>query len=335
MRLLSAIVSLTVLLGMPVANANDFADRTALQRSAASLFIAEKFDALDAMADAFRTSRERTSSGIWKLTVFYYGIDPTVLNQSPDEDSYRRFENLALDWSKARPDSIAAQLTYAQLLYEHAWLSRGGGYWTDLTDEQRDGYLKYHKKFRDYLVQIKDKASIDPHWYALMALAATEEAWSDDAFDSLLSEAMGREPYYYQTYFNVFTHYQPQWGGDPSKLKDQILKISEHTKPQDGNSFIARAYWVVSGFGEDVMGRTGLGWPDVIPGFQDLVSRYPDQWNLNAYAKFACLAEDRSNFAIAYSQIKIRPIEEAWNYPNQSLVCAVWAFHPERHIQVK
>lgn len=332
MRLLPAIILLAVLSGMPAASANDFADRAAIQRSVASLFMAEKFDALDALADEFRTSRERTSSGIWKLTVFYAGISSTA---RPDEKSYAKLENLASAWMEARPSSIAAKLAYAQLLEDHAWFLRGTDYWNNLTDQQRREYLRYHIRFRDYLMEIKGQASADPQWYALMAKVAVYEGWDDEAIDLFLSEAMNNEPYYYQTYFNLFTHYQQKWSGNPSKLKGIILKIANRTKPQDGNSFIARGYWVASGYGKEVRDDLGLDWADLNPGFQDLIRQYPDQWNLNAYAKFACLAGDRVNFAIAYSQIKIRPIEEAWDYAGQSIVCATWAMHPERNIQVK
>ncbi|TPN75982.1 DUF4034 domain-containing protein [Mesorhizobium sp. CU2] len=332
MRLFPAIAFLAVLLGLQFAKADDFADRRAMEKSVIDLFMAEKFDALDAMADEFRTSRERTSSGIWKLTVFYDSFSSTV---RLDEKSYAKLENLASAWIDARPNSIAAKLTYAQLLNDHAWVLRGDDYWANLTEQQRRDYMRYHTRFRYYLIDIKNKTSADPQWYALMSTAAVYEGWDDESIDAFISEAIDKEPYYYQTYFNLFTHYQSKWGGEPSKLKDLIFRITNHTKSHDGKSFIARGYWVASRYGKEVVENLGLEWTDINSGFRDLIKQYPDQWNLNAYAKFSCLAEDRVNFAIAYSQIKVRPIVEAWDYPGQSIICATWAMHPERHIQVK
>ncbi|PZV16403.1 MAG: hypothetical protein DCF22_05445 [Leptolyngbya sp.] len=37
-----------------------------------------------------------------------------------------------------------------------------------------------------------------------------------------------------------------------------------------------------------------VDWKKISQGFEDIVARYPDAWNLANYARFACLAEDKA-----------------------------------------
>ncbi|UVK37765.1 hypothetical protein LHFGNBLO_004851 [Mesorhizobium sp. AR10] len=317
-----------------VARADESAQREAIQEAVASAFNNGRFGELDAMANQFREG-ERTESGLWKLSIFYGGFWPKSLDPNYNGASFDRFEAQAMAWMGAQPKSIAAKLAYALILSHHAWFLRGGGYYYELTDEQRAGYTKYHIKARDHLVATKDEASADPNWYTQMVYVAMEEAWPDDAFDRLLAEAVAREPYYYQTYFAAIDRNLPKWGGSPAKINALIARAAGYTRERDGDSFIARALWFVAGRGKDIERSLKANWPDVDRGFQDLVRRYPEQTNFNAYARFACLAKDRTEFLAAYGQIKGQLVQEVWGNSGQGVVCAVWAMHPERNIEIE
>lgn len=338
MRLLLLILPFFLAIIEPTnARANEIAQRQTIQKAVVSAFIDGRFDQLDAMADRFRNGRERTESGVWKLTMFYFAFNPAALYSNNSPASFEHFEAQALAWIKAQPNSLTAKIVYAIALSERAWFLRGTDYYNELTDQQRLDYVRYLRKRRDHLFAIKDEASKDPHWYALMVLVAKEEGWPDETFDRLVAEAAEREPYYYQTYFFAIDRNLPQWGGSVDEMNALIARATDHTRELDGYSFIARGFWFASSYGGAVFDKESLhaNWSDVAQGFQDLVSRYPDQWNLNAYAKFSCLAKDRTKFLIAYSQIKVRAIAEVWDYAGQDVECAVWAMHPERNIEVK
>ncbi|WP_378944666.1 hypothetical protein [Mesorhizobium sp. ANAO-SY3R2] len=319
------------------ARANEITQRQTIQKAVASAFINGRFDELDAMAHQFRTGRERTESGLWKLTIFYSSFNPETFYSNDDPASFDRFEAQALAWIKAKPTSPTAKIVYADALSKHAWFLRGGDYYNNLTDQQRSGYHKYLRKHRDHFLAIKEEASEDPHWYALMVLVAKEEGWPDDAFYELLVEAADREPYYYQTYFFAIDRNLPKWGGSVDEIDALITSATDRTRELDGHSFMARAFWVASSYDPATLDTASLraNWSDIAKGFQDLVSRYPDQWNINAYAKFSCLAKDRTNFLIAYSQIKVRAMAEAWDFAGQDVVCAGWAMRRERNIEAK
>ena len=57
----------------------------------------------------------------------------------------------------------------------------------------------------------------------------------------------------------------------------------------------------------------------------DLVARYPDQWNYNRYARFACRAGDRDTAQAVLAKIAY-PLPGAWyDEPDRYARCRSWA----------
>jgi hypothetical protein len=335
MRFLQVFLLLLAIGGPSGTRADETEERAAIGKTVAQAFLSGRFSELDAMADRFRNGRERTESGFWKSVDFYQGFYPRALDLNYDAASFDRFEKQALAWMKARPKSIAAKLAYAIILEQHAWFLRGNDSFNNLTEEQVAGFVKYHMMERNHLVAIEDEASVDPHWYLLMVMVAKQEGWPDRDFDRLLSEAAAREPYYYQTYLAAIERDLPQWGGSIAKIEALIARATEYTREQEGESFRARAYWWASGLDKGIVDSWHKDWATVSQGLNDLVDRYPSQLNFNIYAKFACLAKDRTKFMYAYGHIKPQLTDLAWDYGDQGVICAVWALHPERNIEVR
>jgi hypothetical protein len=110
----------------------------------------------------------------------------------------------------------------------------------------------------------------------------------------------------------------------------------EATRDEDGETFFARGYWYVYQiYGREAASEIGLEWHEINSGFHDLIKSYPSQWNLNAHAKFACLAEDRSTLLAILARIEGRWAHQIWDSGEQPIVCTVWAQQPERNIQVR
>ena len=47
-------------------------------------------------------------------------------------------------------------------------------------------------------------------------------------------------------------------------------------------------------------------------GFEDIMARHPDPWNLNNYARFACLAHDKQKMAELMPRVYAAMVEDAW-----------------------
>lgn len=88
----------------------------------------------------------------------------------------------------------------------------------------------------------------------------------------------------------------------------------------------ARIYWNVSGYFDDsFLMRVEGNWPKFRAGLEDLVARYPDRWNLNGFARFACAAGDKDTTRRLLAQINDAAFPAAW--PSQAIYyrCRNWA----------
>ena len=80
----------------------------------------------------------------------------------------------------------------------------------------------------------------------------------------------------------------------------------------------ARIYWYASQahFQNELFTKSFAAWPRMKEGFEDVIARYPDSWNLNNYAKFACLARDKETTREILKRIQSDPVMEAWDPPS-------------------
>jgi hypothetical protein len=63
-------------------------------------------------------------------------------------------------------------------------------------------------------------------------------------------------------------------------------------------------------------------------GIDDVIARYPDAWNLNNFAKFACLALDRAKTKELLGRIGDSIVPQAWSSKSQLEQCARWSSQP-------
>src|SRR5689334_22784133 len=167
-----------LLLGLPAAaGAEELQERETIQSQVYDLLWDEDFGALESIADSYRTTRARTSSGLWKLTLFYVGIQRAFQQQGADWAHHT-----ALAWTDRFPQSATAHLAYAQTL-------------PDL--ETARAYLDAHK----------DVAAQDPRWYEMMAEIACGQNWTRSRFAPIIEEALDRAPGYYPIYFAAAEYY--------------------------------------------------------------------------------------------------------------------------------
>jgi hypothetical protein len=146
----------------------------------------------------------------------------------------------------------------------------------------------------------------------------------------LLNAALEREPLFYQTYFSALQYLLPKWHGDIQEIEDFAQDAVARTRNQEGFGMYARIYWFASQtqFKNDIFNNSLVEWSQMKEGFEDVISRYPDAWNLNNYARFACLAGDKPKTMELLRRIESSVIAEAWVPLLMKGRCAHWAFQP-------
>jgi hypothetical protein len=308
--------------------AGELEERVELKTYISTLFQAEEFDELDRLAEKYRTQESRTESGLWKLTLFYDGLYVPQESDGEVEALFVADEEKFRRWAEQNPNSAVAHIGYAQVLINHAWFFRGSGWASEVPREAWKPFREYHAKAHRHLLDHRQDALVDPQWYNVMLRIAKAENWPRSAFQKLVDEAVGRHPYFYEIYFKAIDYLLPMWHGDPAQIEEFANFAVEKTQDKEGLGMYARIYWYASQaqFRTELFTDTQIVWDKMSVGIDDVLARYPDQWNINNFAHFACLARDRRKTAELTVRIEDGPILYAWQNKRESYEkCRKWA----------
>jgi len=325
---LPAIVVVVFALVLPnTAVCDETSERAAIRSEVVTLIGGEQFSKLEALSAGYRTSRSRTSSGIWQLTLFYTGVSSAFDSKRKEHEFWLKAERSATKWVADYPNSPTARLAYARMLLGHGWSIRGSGYASTVKPQNWKPFHDYVQQARVYLEQHKNIASSDPHWYELMAVIAYVQGWPESAFSRLLSEGLQREPLFYQIYFAAVDYYAPKWGGSTVAIEQFAKEALARTQSKEGFGMYARIYWYASQtqFGDKLFSESLVDWTLMKKGIDDVLDKYPDSWNINNFAKFACLSKDKAKTADLIARIKETPLMAVWRTPSFFQQCKGWA----------
>jgi len=295
------------------AAAGELEERDAITEKSRMLFRNERFADIEAIADDYRAHQSRTSSGIWKIGLFNDGLADDFLRGEKDDGYWAGILAKVQKWIDAYPRSPTPRLLYARALIIHAWAIRGGGWARDVRQEDWAPFRKLIAEARAYLIANKEIGTTDPVWYDTMLGLAKVDGSTPDDFDALIDEATYKYPDYYPNYFAAIGYLQPRWHGDLAAIDDFANRAVRKTQDLEGESMYARIYWYASQleYGERLFKDTSVTWPKMKRGIADVLKRYPDQWNINNFAHFACLAGDRELTAKLTARVT-EPVRDAW-----------------------
>ncbi len=287
--------------------------RNEINLAVRDLFSQGKFAELDKLAASYLQNGSRTESGLWKTTLFYLGLASLAPFNMPQPD-LEKFFALNDAWIKSNPSSAAAYICKAQALVNAAWTIRGNGSADFVLPKARAGFFAKMREARDVLEGTKAISGQDPEWYALMARISRDLNADEKAFNAMIDEGLAKYPYYYPIYFNAAEYMFPKWHGSTQMVEDFADKAVALTKEKEGMGMYARIYWVVSqwGYGADLFKKTKVSWPKMKAGIKDVLQKYPDQWNINNFAYFACLAEDKE-MTQAMFKLLTAPTRGVWS----------------------
>lgn len=293
--------------------AEENAERDAIKGEVAALFAAGDYAALDALSERF-VAGERTSSGTWKLNQFDLGLEAAFEHAARDDEHWANIAARIDAWIAAAPDSPAARLAQARSLLARAWSYRGFGFANKVRDEDWAPFKALVEQAREILESNQQRAAGNPLWYQMLTEVAKVQGWGDSAFSKLVNEGLDRHPQFYQLYFNAASRYLPQWGGSFVEY-DRFARVAQRRAlATDGAGVYARIYWnlYATTHGDRAIRESKVDWDLMCQGIDDVLARYPDQWNINHFAKFACLAEDAELTGALIPRITVLYSPVAW-----------------------
>lgn len=281
-------------------------------RQVASFLVNKRGDVLERMLDEWSAGACMFDDGRPWLTAWVDG----------HEDAFT-IEN---DWSKnldyvshlkqTYPDTALSSTAEIQYWTSFAWHARGHGYANSVTQDGWRLYRERLEKAETIAIAAKSHAAVQPMWYEQMLWIQGSLGRPAAERDKVFLEGAKKFKLHYPIYMAMLEFMMPQWGGNWDMIDRLIAWSVENTKETEGNSLYARLYWMTyTGLRQDTkfFGGTRASWPKMKSGFEDLMKRHPkSKWNLNNFAKFACLAGDKKTFLQLRRQIGKDVIKEAW-----------------------
>lgn len=314
LRALSAACLLWLGIGAPHAAADEIALRAALKAEALQLLERGDLATFDRRATEMRRTRERTPAGIWKLSLFYYGVEELPTG-NPTAPIWSRVEKDTDDYLQAHPDSPSAVVAAARVRVAHAWAYRTDKSARQVGSTQWAGFADWLERARVILDAHREVGKRDPDWYAQRILVMNGQGDDKTSILALAMEALDGEPTYQPTYYVTSTALLPKWGGSARLLQQYLAAVLARTQEKEGRQAYGRIAFNIARYDAEPiasLGQVGIRWPAVKESLEEITAAYPDDWNRNAERAMACLIGTEEDFDSSSSRAGPRLISVVW-----------------------
>jgi hypothetical protein len=280
-----------------------------LRADAADAIAAGQFGRLLDEADQALKSRERIVDGRWKLALLLGGMRRGFERAVHSPEDWATLEKSLRAQAAAHPESPNAWLLVAVLEDSHAWALRGPGNAPEVPAMGFDAFKRYNERARTVLEEHPARAN--PAWFALRIKVGGELHETDEALDRLFDDAIRREPDYQQTWFSRVTFLEPQWGGSVEAVVRLANRGAKDLSPAEGRGMMARVLWLVRDSGvTEALTHRDVDWNVLKASMDDVIRRYPDDWNAQPFLFEACARSDKAEARHLASFVKEAPIAE-------------------------
>ena len=285
-------------------------EREAMRHEA--MLFSGKYSQLEKLAREYLVKNATISDGQPAYAALHGGVSGCLSNGCNDylsEEQWKEKLDHLQKWSKEYPESTTAKVALASYYMEFAWHARGQGYANTVTDNGWKLFNKYTEQASIELKSISQEGKADPRWYDSMLMIGLAKKWSKKRLDAIYEEGITRFPLYLPLYFNKSTYLAPRWYGSNQELRSYIEESVARTRKDLGETLYARLNWSL--WTMDMFTNGQANWGRMRKGFERIVKDYPDEWNVNNFAKFACIAQDWNTLHELGKDIKT-PVLAAW-----------------------
>lgn len=235
-------------------------------------------------------------TGTERVKHFWMGIEKiSDSSLRVTEAYYFQMDALTAKWALDHPQSMLAQLLYANSLRTHAWFFRGNGYANTVSPASWAAFGKYLNLALDHLRRNAALAAMDSSWNHQVLTVGRGLGWDTARLLAVFENGIAKNPDDDELYFAMQTSMLPKWGGNLDTVERFIGSATQRTQERRGMEMYARLYAELSyaEVQQSLFSATRASWPKMKAGFEDRLSRYPHSDNRNMFAYFACMAMDQ------------------------------------------
>jgi hypothetical protein len=302
-----------------------------LTTEAAQAFWKGDFDTLEKLNNRLKHGKHFAPDAGSELEYFRLGLGKVPQSVADHNEPYlRELEALTLQWAIEHPKSSLAHILHAEVLVQHAWSYRGGGYAKDVPPEAWADFHKYLQRAAEYLKAHADVTLRDSSTHALLLRIGTGLSWDRGTLMTIQQDGLKRNPDDVMLYFGMLTPLLPKWGGDTETLDRYIREATKQTQADYGMGMYARLYGAAADldFGHKLFEDSLVDWPTMKKGYEDMQARFPNSpERRNHFAHMACLAKDRPTLVALLAELGPNIDASKWGpNPQRSLeACQRWA----------
>jgi len=238
------------------------------------LFADEKFSELEQVAGAARSSKARFPGGIWKLRVFYRGVEGPANGNKASDAEWAEYLGKLKRWMSSKTTSITAPVVLADAYISYAWKARGNGFADTVSD---DGWQIFQERIALAEAVLKRASTLKekcPQWYLEMQQVAQANNRSREEKLALLQEATAFEPQYYYYYQHVAYILLPKWDGEEGDSAKFAQASADHMGGKEGDIlyYLIAASLICDCGNENP--QAGFDWMRIKRGYSALVEQY-------------------------------------------------------------
>jgi hypothetical protein len=297
-----------------------------IKNQAISFLKNKDYDKLEELAAKYRTSKECYADGIWKLMIAYDAVASGNLSSKSDWEARQKEIQ---DWIAAKPESPTAQIAMARFLREYAWIARGSGWASTVSDAGWKSFGDRLNQAWDILDGAKNlKEQCPVYWSARLGIALGLQL-DKTQFNRIFTQAIRAEPDFQYYYRMRAVYLLPRWYGEEGEWENDLAQSADRIGGEKGDMLYARVVWDIHHYGSsiDVFEGNKISWERVDRGFAAILKQFPDSLAAkNERAHLAGLAGDREKARKYFIQTEGKVDLSAWHAKGEFIDAANWAF---------
>ncbi len=248
-----------------------------------------RFDDLEGTAGHIRAAKSTFGNGSWMIAQFYESLE---CRHDEPESMWQLHDQIHRDWIATKPQSLTAQLAYADFLVEYGWHARGSGYADKVTTEGWQLFRERLAAARKLIEGARSWPEKDPFCWVVALEIAMGQQWSKPSYDALVTEAHAIEPSFWGYDTARAFSLLPRWYGEPGDWEAYAEQTS--ARPDSlGPELYARIVVNLSKYYDNVFQESKASWPKTRAGLEAMRRKYPDWLEpVSDTAMLATLAHD-------------------------------------------